>query len=372
MRKNLKTLIYIEPTIWTILALSGTQIKNVNEKCKKYVSLFYISVINISAVYITSVSVISLENLPKNKLFISYLIIDLLSILIWYAMKFSKKKLARLVLKLAMYGNRYHVPHISKHKIVNCGFLLMFLILFATPPLESYFDVYISANITVSYTFKYELKDKNIQMATVIIGSTIYCLSHICIPCTTTLTICMLIIRCDEVLEMYCHKLKMLVNFRSNKVVEILREYFDIINLVKLLKAVISIPSFVILTYNFIYLYSILAALLLPGSQVLPPSVILHAFNISLASSYMIIALNLCASQVPGHMEDIRNEVSNLAMVHKSQQPFDRNVPFLIDRIEKKDIIYISACGMIDFRKSFFISAIGSFFAYGLLIINMG
>ncbi|GFU42631.1 DUF5641 domain-containing protein [Nephila pilipes] len=40
----------------------------------------------------------------------------------------------------------------------------------------------------------------------------------------------------------------------------------------------------------------------------------------------------------------------------------------LLRRIEKSDVIYLSACGMVNFQKSLLLSAFGAFFTYGLLI----
>ncbi|GIY69715.1 uncharacterized protein CDAR_219981 [Caerostris darwini] len=48
-----------------------------------------------------------------------------------------------------------------------------------------------------------------------------------------------------------------------------------------------------------------------------------------------------------------------------------KKILFLLERIEKKDIIYLSACGMINFKRSFLLTAVGAIFTYGILIYSL-
>ncbi|GIY69711.1 uncharacterized protein CDAR_219951 [Caerostris darwini] len=48
-----------------------------------------------------------------------------------------------------------------------------------------------------------------------------------------------------------------------------------------------------------------------------------------------------------------------------------KRILFLLERIEKKDIIYLSACGMINLKRSFLLTAVGAIFTYGILIYSL-
>ncbi|GIY16070.1 uncharacterized protein CDAR_126231 [Caerostris darwini] len=43
----------------------------------------------------------------------------------------------------------------------------------------------------------------------------------------------------------------------------------------------------------------------------------------------------------------------------------------LLERMEKHDIVYLTACKMVDFKTSLLLSSFGSLFTYGLLVLNL-
>ncbi|GFY70657.1 hypothetical protein TNIN_321071 [Trichonephila inaurata madagascariensis] len=43
----------------------------------------------------------------------------------------------------------------------------------------------------------------------------------------------------------------------------------------------------------------------------------------------------------------------------------------IFKRMEKKDVIFMSACGMVHFKRSFLLSAFAALFTYGLLLMNL-
>ncbi|GIY87560.1 uncharacterized protein CDAR_224521 [Caerostris darwini] len=92
-----------------------------------------------------------------------------------------------------------------------------------------------------------------------------------------------------------------------------------------------------------------------------------------MASTGVVIltSLILFCSIIPESMIKIKNTLAALIDTHQvSDLTLGREIR-LLERMEKKEIIYLSACDIVCIRKEFLLSAFGTFLTYGLLIVNL-
>ncbi|GFV33374.1 uncharacterized protein TNCV_4732971 [Trichonephila clavipes] len=99
-------------------------------------------------------------------------------------------------------------------------------------------------------------------------------------------------------------------------------------------------------------------------------------FMVDISSSaftgvFVIISLTICNSKIPQYMLEIKATIGSLIDKHKFGKLMDRKEIAVFERMEKKDIIYMSACGMVNFRRSFLLTSFGTLFSYGLLLVNL-
>ncbi|GIX73458.1 uncharacterized protein CEXT_89551 [Caerostris extrusa] len=85
----------------------------------------------------------------------------------------------------------------------------------------------------------------------------------------------------------------------------------------------------------------------------------------------MVYPLILYCSRLSESMCRIRETAACLIDQYQFDNFQGKRISFLLERIEKKDIIYLSACGMINLKRSFLLTAVGAIFTYGILIYSL-
>ncbi|GFT70373.1 uncharacterized protein NPIL_247141 [Nephila pilipes] len=93
--------------------------------------------------------------------------------------------------------------------------------------------------------------------------------------------------------------------------------------------------------------------------------------NILSVGLIILCSLSIYNTKIPELMVQIKTEAGLLIDKHKFDNLFGGKEMFLLYRMEKKDEIYMSACGAVYFKRSFLISALGALFTYGLVIYNL-
>ncbi|GIX77751.1 hypothetical protein CEXT_413331 [Caerostris extrusa] len=102
------------------------------------------------------------------------------------------------------------------------------------------------------------------------------------------------------------------------------------------------------------------------------PSFMIFELSINTLTGIVILtSLTFCCSKIPELMIKIKIAVAVLIDKHEANDLIGSKEVRLLKRMEKKEIIYMSACDMIYFKKGFLLSACGTLFTYGLLIVNM-
>ncbi|GIY78314.1 uncharacterized protein CDAR_2351 [Caerostris darwini] len=84
----------------------------------------------------------------------------------------------------------------------------------------------------------------------------------------------------------------------------------------------------------------------------------------------ILVSITVCSSKIPEQMLDIKNTVGYIIEKYQLENVRDRKVLFFLKRVEQK-VVYLTALGVVDFERSFLLSAFGVLFTYGILISNL-
>ncbi|GBO19144.1 hypothetical protein AVEN_166038-1 [Araneus ventricosus] len=152
------------------------------------------------------------------------------------------------------------------------------------------------------------------------------------------------------------------------KYTNIQKDYNIIEGNLRLLKLILSTPLFVILLGSLFNLYVVLTYSL---HEKFPPCMIVELVVNTFTGIGIILFLIICSSKIPENMLKIKETASLLIDKYQLNIMNRGKAISVLDRLEKKNVIYLSACGMIDFKKSLLLTAFGSLFTYGLLILNL-
>ncbi|GFT11322.1 uncharacterized protein TNCV_1144171 [Trichonephila clavipes] len=85
----------------------------------------------------------------------------------------------------------------------------------------------------------------------------------------------------------------------------------------------------------------------------------------------VIVSLTICNSRIEELMLKIKTTTESIIDKHKFDKLTGKGTIEVLERMEKKDIIFISACETVHFKKSFLLSAVGALITYGVLLVNL-
>ncbi|GIY78316.1 uncharacterized protein CDAR_2361 [Caerostris darwini] len=157
----------------------------------------------------------------------------------------------------------------------------------------------------------------------------------------------------------------------SRNEIDFLKEYFKIVEVIDQLKTVLSFPMLVILTSSFFTSCTGIAFFVSEAPDLLATYAVEISSNIITGIS-TIISLTICSSRISECMSDVKETVECLIERHQfGNLRFEQKVIFLLKRIEKKEVIYMSACDMVYFQRDFLLTVFGTLFSYGVLIYTL-
>ncbi|GFT18991.1 uncharacterized protein TNCV_3212261 [Trichonephila clavipes] len=218
------------------------------------------------------------------------------------------------------------------------------------------------------WTLGYHIKNKRHQIITNFVGGYIYYSVFVTHPCLFALSMLVLIHRCGVFLLKFNKDLKN-IDFTvfSAKCPKLANNYNLMEEKIRLLKEVFSTPLLIILMSSFFNLYSALSISL---RQKISLNLMLDISSSALTGVFVITSLTIFNSKIPEYMLEIKATIGSLIDKHKFGKLMNRKEIEVLERMEKKDIICMSACGMVNFRKSFLLTAFGTLFTYGLLLVD--
>ncbi|GFY64001.1 uncharacterized protein TNIN_415081 [Trichonephila inaurata madagascariensis] len=200
------------------------------------------------------------------------------------------------------------------------------------------------------------------------IGGYTYYKMFIETPLLIAFSICLLLHHYGLLLLQFNNSLKSVdLSTVSSRCLEISNTYNRIEEKLRILIETLSAPLFIILLISFLNLYAALVFYL----QVDVPSLLLPEIYISASVGAAIIcSLTLCCSKIPKYILEIKTTAGLLIYKCVTEDLISEKEIQILRVIEKSDVLYLSACGMVQFQKSLLLSSFGTFFTYALLIEN--
>ncbi|GFY67212.1 uncharacterized protein TNIN_432591 [Trichonephila inaurata madagascariensis] len=187
-------------------------------------------------------------------------------------------------------------------------------------------------------------------------------------PCIFVLSICVLVHRYGTVLLEFNNDLSKIDFDKIPRIyIEIANAYNCIERKIRLLKDTLSAPLFILLSSAFLNFYTSLSNYYQPE---VPPQFILEAVCNAFTGVVIITSLTVCLSKIPENMVKIKATIGSLIEKYQWKMNGGKEIYFL-ERLEKRDIVYFSACDIVYFKKSFLLTAFGAVFTYGLIIVNL-
>ncbi|KAF8767243.1 hypothetical protein HNY73_020227 [Argiope bruennichi] len=222
---------------------------------------------------------------------------------------------------------------------------------------------------TTFWAFGYKFEERKYDVASWSIGEYIQYAVFLEFFCIVTLSGCLLIRHCGIQLTLFHLSLKSMdYNVLIQNALEVLNDYKKLEENIRLLKQVSSMPLFLILLNCCLNLYGGLAYFLKGG--IVDFLAIQYAI-FSLMGILAMTTLILYSSIIPEIIQEIKETSGHLIEKHQLNIPRRGKETFFLKRLEKKNVIFLSAGGMVDLKKSLILSIIGALFTYGLLIINL-
>lgn len=367
--KNLKRHIIIDIPLLIILTLNGTKFNKDIRIRLNYISYLYAIIFHTFAIYTISVSAAHAIVQSDFKISLAYLSIIIQSYFLWYLFKFSQNKFFN-TLECIQFHKNYLTITSNKNYKLYCLLLFIYCYPFTLSSLSTYLS-YDSLDQAAFFSFGIKIRNMSLRNGLNFIGNIAYYTVYTQYPALITLSMCFLINYFKIILIEYKRQLKKLhldVMFGHN--IDILREYFNIVTSIRYLKDTLSFPLFLVIVNCFFNLYTTLAYFLQLTSPV-EAAILLENTSNACMGCINLICLTLTSSRIPEELSELKVICGVLIQRHKLKYVHLEETIFLLKRIEKSETIYLTACGLVHFQRSFLLSAFGALLTYGLLVFNM-
>ncbi|GFQ71054.1 uncharacterized protein TNCT_249971 [Trichonephila clavata] len=352
-----------------ILSLHGKEYSRAVEDFFKYYSYYFTATLHLFCIYLLLAGITSAYYVHDFKQGFAYMFINVLSIALHYSMQSQEKNFRILIFFLN--SN----PNLSRNYINKNYTHLKILVLlnnFILPVILSAVFTYLTRDeddASEFWTLRYPLEDNRNRAVINFIGSHIYFSVYVTYPCFFAISMLLLIQRCVFFLRQFYKNLKNIDSIAlSAKSTKIANEYYRIEEKISLLSNVLSTPLFIILLNSFFNLYGALSISL---QQNLSPYYVFEMCCCAFTGIVVIVSLTICNSRIPEWMLKIKGTTGSVIDKYKFYKLTDKRTIDLFERMERKDVIFMSACGMVLFKRSFLLSAFGALFTYGVLLVNL-
>ncbi|GBL99864.1 hypothetical protein AVEN_162856-1 [Araneus ventricosus] len=152
------------------------------------------------------------------------------------------------------------------------------------------------------------------------------------------------------------------------KCIDVQEDYGIVEENILLLKKILSSPLLVILLSS---LFNLLVALTYSLKDEVPPCMMVELTVSTLTGVIIISSLIVRGSNIPENMLKIKGTAGHLIEKHQLNILDKGREIYVLKSIERKETIHLSACGLVDFKRSLLLTAFGSLFTYGLIILKL-
>ncbi|GBN58832.1 hypothetical protein AVEN_122493-1 [Araneus ventricosus] len=187
-------------------------------------------------------------------------------------------------------------------------------------------------------------------------------------PCIITFSMSILMQQCEGILLQFQKNIKNAKFSTPAQYYRMLNDYNTIEDKILLLQAIMSKPLFLILSIGFLSFYSSFMAFFLVEYDAYDlTEVVSNCFT----ATTIIVSVTIYRSRIPERILEIKRTIRSVIDEQKAaNQMIEREISALV-RIEQKEVVHLTACGLVYLERTFLLSAFGTVFTYGLLISNL-
>ncbi|GBM36368.1 hypothetical protein AVEN_176063-1 [Araneus ventricosus] len=301
---------------------------------------------------------------------LAYVFANVLSFLLRCSLVYQKRNIRRLV--AALNQKKFQLEHRIEEKRIRFSYLILLLIIILPVLLATLYTILSLHEVAELFTYGFEVTTESGQIFVCFFGSYTYYVVFIEYPCIIALSMCLIINRCGILLHQFNLNLKSMKLYDFPiKITALLKDYDLIFDTVRLLKTTLSTPLFFIFLSSFLHLYLTMYNIL---REYVEPYYMVELIANTCTGLSILISLTLLSSRISEQLHEIRmtsQKLTNLISQHNLRTFCGKRTLFLLERIEARHVIHLSACGMFDLKRSFLLSAFGFLFTYGLLVVNL-
>lgn len=296
-----------------------------------------------------------------------YFLSSVCSVLMWYFAYSKRKAISDVLFQIYNYKKQYKS---SKRKRSYITPLLIFILLF---PYITCVVIQLMVNFETEkltfWTFQFEVRNKILKRIILLVGNISFFSLTTGFPFYLTFALNVLFYRCSEVLSIYNVVLQVQLRTTTIGNIELFKVFFDMIKMVKKLNEAVKTLSFLIISLSLGGIFSVLLSMSVNESFNTGYKRMVIFF--SPICSIMFVSYTICSSMISENLVRIKCTVREFINGCRFSQLSDKQILFYLNRIESEEIIYISACGLFNLKRSLILSALGAVMTYGLLITSL-
>lgn len=354
--------------LWLCLALFGLNfVKYRCKPCIKYFRNVFMVTFASSLTYTISINIVYLIN-KHYKEGVSYILLPINCALMWYFSYSKRKEFSRLLLQIYSYRKRYLISN------RRC-YIMPFTIIILLSPYVTAVVFHIMLNLETEilnfWTFGFEIENIFWKRFILFIASVAYLVFCIDFPFYLTFAFNILFYRCSEVLTSYNIVLHNQLQENVNGNIDVLKEFFDIMKVVKKLNDSVTKVSLLIIFYGLEGIFCALLTVSFKESPKIHVGYIIIAIYYSTLSAMMFVSYTLCSTMIPLRLMRIKNDVKEFLNKYGYDNYENRQCMYYLKRIENEEIVYVSVCGLFHLTRNVLLTALGAVLTYGLLITNL-
>lgn len=362
-----KTIFKEDYSLWLFLFIvSGITVTENNVHALTYIPWIMSSIIHVCFVY--GLFCFSLALKYSGTVIVgSYIVLSFFTCLLWHLVFRRRKVISALLHKICKAQKILGISR-KKSSAINVLVLAITSLPFLAG-LVSAFDKLTDRGADTFWSLSYKIRSTFIQISLNQFCYIMFIFVNTSIPCLITLFVCRVAYRCREMLNMYKKALQNIsevsnINHKKN----LLLFHYELIKILREFKTTFSAPLFVLILCSCAMTLNSFFILVLLKEWYF--RVVLEISIYTTLGTTLLIALSLCGSLIPDGLMEIRETYEDLI---ERYEYLGTNNELLVrlKRLERKEIIYMTACGIINIRRNLIFSVFGTLLSYGLLIINI-
>lgn len=354
---------------WILYSLNHLQKRQFFPMCYKFYSHYLFVMFPIYTFYLITTGLTSHMDMEERKIAASYFLSLFGLFTLWYFVLHQKKKLKGLLRSILLHQTKFT----SDQNKICMGFLKpCYCINGSVPVFLAILEVWLTFEDecpTEFYTYSYKFESPIFRKTARFVGVYVYFAVLVEFLFGIIISVCDLMKFCGQYLLIFSNYLECM-NSKTlfKKHVSIQNDYNVIENNINILKEILSKPLLLILSCCYLHLFGVLTfGLNETASTCIIIELVASAF-LGITGIYLLI---IHSSRIPDRMSQIKAMASHIIEKYQLSVFNKERVYFTLNRIEKKDIVYLSACGLVEFRKNILLTAFGTLFTYGLLVLKL-